>query len=355
VPDPFRHAQSLLSQLGNPGFAEASVDAALRKLRPRTPKPESVLLGKLAWEGKLTAVAYLVARGADSNHLSGFTDGADLVPPLANALTSTVARPSEKLQIVKTLLAAGADPNLAFACAHPRDDKKSFRSGTVLDYALAAVVAELRVGKQYDADSQRHARSMLQSYRQTLPLLLDAGATVNATAKSRLKKLVVAPTKHPAFRLAAWTKKALALALRQKGRRDAIHTLCEEYLANPAAIPHREWAKVVKTAIDQSPTFKQVSQATYGTSVSYTDDEGWLCQAWDSYLVLDLLFELLAQQPAFQNPSWSALVSHALEVRRKYDALDQTTEAVEALFSQPWARSHPDYKALRKLEKKTRG
>jgi hypothetical protein len=344
----------LLGQLGMNGVTEKSADKALRGFALNKPSSDGLLLiAEMAQEGYPRAIAYLLAKGADPNRASGRWEKA---PALAHAITNNRSSARTKRQMVELLLAAdGIDVDAKVTVKpHPRDGKDPFRSGTTLDWALHQAMQELQVGKAYDADSQRHARGQLASYRETLPLLVAAGAIVSPTAKKRLAKLGVDAAKPSPTPKKDWAKKARAmLTKKQLQKRDAVFQICD-WLSTPSAVADREWSGIVEAIIDASPTFESVAEKVYGKAVSFEDDEGHLCQGWEQYVLLDLVFELLTKEATLESPAWSKLVERALCTRRKCHASDYTETALEELFAASWVKRHRDSKKLRAIEKKTR-
>jgi hypothetical protein len=347
-------ARMLLGQLGMNGVTEKSADKALRGFAWNKPSSDGLLLiAEMAQEGYPRAIAYLLAKGADPNRASGRWEKA---PTLAHAITNNRSSARVKMQMVELLLAQeGIDLDAKVTVKpHPRDGKDAFRSGTSLDWALHQAMQELKVGKAYDADSQRHARGQLASYRETIPRLIAAGATVSATAKKRIAKLGIDAAQPSPASKKDWAKKARAmLAKKQLEKRDAVFQICE-WLSSPSAVADEEWSAIVGAIIAASPTFESVAEKVYGEAVSFEDDEGHLCQGWDEYVLLDLVFELLAKEATLTNKSWSKLVESALRARRKCHATDYTNEALEELFASTWVKRHRDFAKLRAIEKKTR-
>jgi hypothetical protein len=325
----FDERRDLLSRMPD----ERTVDRALRGARlDALDRDGRFFLGEMAWEGASKAVAYLLKRGADVDRRGGlYLRGT----ALGHAMAGTASSPKAKVQVVKILLAAGADPSA----------KTGSPAGTVLDYALAQAAAQAAVGKDYDADSQRHAKSMLQGYRETIPLVIAAGGTMSEASRRLLAKLV------PKAEVVKPFDPKKARALLRKADRDAVYDLCG-LLAAPTAVGHSDWAAMVKGAIDAGRPFRDVAKEVYGKPVSFLDDEGWLCQGWDNYVVLDLVFELLAQEGAIRHPKWADLVAHGLEQRRRFDATSFTEDAVAELLAK--AKTHPAQRRLKALEKKTR-
>lgn len=347
----FHDAGMLLGQLGKNGITEKTADQKLRGFPWNKVGPDGVLLiAQMAWEGYPRAVAYVLAKGADPNRTSGFLNG----PTLAYAVTNNRSPARVKLEMVQTLLDhEGIDVDAKVTRApHPRDTKDAFRTGTTLEYALDQATRELKIGKTFDADSQRSARSQLQSYRQTIPLLVAAGAAVSASAERRMKKLGVEAAAPATTK--GWAKKARAvLAKKTFEKRDDVFELCE-VLENRRAIVDPAWNDIVQAIIDASPAFEAVAKKVYGRAVSFEDDEGWLCQGWESYVLLDLVFELLAKEATLANGKWSRLVEHALRARVRCHAADITEAAVDALLACAWVKKHRDFSKLRALEKATR-
>lgn len=358
----FHDACTLLGQLGMNGVTEKTADQKLRGFGWNKPSADGVtILSEMAWEGYPRALKYLLSKGADPNVTSGRWEKA---PALGHALTNNRSSARVKVEMVEILLAAeGIDLETKVTVPkHPRDAKGAFRSGTSLEYALARAMDELKVGKAYDADSQRHARSQLDAYRKTIPLVVAAGATVSDTSKKQLKKLGVdakekeKEKEKPKAAAKGWAKKARAL-LAKKGfeKRDDVFRLCDEVLSTPGAIADKEWPGVVEAIIAASPAFEDVAEEVYdGERVSFEDDEGWLCQGWDNYVTLDLVFELLAKEATLSSPKWSGLVEKAFRAREKAHAIDYTESAIEELFAAKHVKAHRDFKKLQALEKKTR-
>lgn len=345
----FHELCSRLSLLGmTDGPNERALDRALRGITLDAIGPDGrPLLAEMSWQGAVYAVAYLLKKGADVNRLGARHPRG---PALAVAMASTCSPRRAKAEIVKLLLAAGADPNAKIVAAPGTDGTGAFRSGTVLDYALAQAAAEMRVGREYDADSQRHAKEMVQSFRETIPLVIAAGGTMSAASERNLKKLGPRPSSARSRPLDL--KKARSLV--RKGDRDSVADLCERHLATAAAVAHPQWSAIVKAVIDGGRTFREVANEVYGKEVSFIEDEGWLSQGWERYVLLDLVFELLAKEETLRHPEWAALLGYGLGQRRTFDATSHTRSALEELFSRPWVRKHPALRRLRSLEKKTR-
>jgi len=292
-----------------------------------------LLITDMAWEGCAKSVDYLLKHGADPNKVGApYVQG----PALAYAVDGTSTTATVKVAVVKRLLAGGADPNPNVGA-----------EGTLLDHMVAKAVEAAKPYKNYTADTQRHYKMMLKGYLATIPLLIAAGGTMSDESQKRLKKLLPQTAKSKPF------DPTKARALLKKADRDAIYKLCETHLATVEAVAHPEWSALVTAAIDAGRSFRSVAKEIYGKEVSLADDEGWLCQSWENYVTLDVVFELLANESVIRHPKWSDLMTYALERRGAQDATNYTGDALDELFAKSWVRKHPHFKTLRALEKKT--
>ncbi|AZZ92924.1 hypothetical protein EUZ85_20205 [Hahella sp. KA22] len=89
---------------------------------------------------------------------------------------------------------------------------------------------------------------------------------------------------------------------------------CSEILAHPDAIAHPRWPELVEAAINASRDFEDVAEEIYGERISIADDEGWLCQGFDSYSTTYSVAELLGVKAARAHPQWFSLVLKLIEM-----------------------------------------
>jgi len=319
----------MLEQHAYGRVTKAQLDRAFRgvNLDRIFPGGDGRMLPNVVFDGNEPATAYLLERGAKPN-LEGRYGG----NALQHALESTVANRATKVRLVKLLLDAGAKPEAAVAHAieRARDEKKTAGSSA------------------FDGDSRRHAKQMLASYLETLPIVLARCAEISPALRKKVASLGVKAASAP--------KKLDVAKVRAKikrGDRTNVYEACEA-LGTEAAVAHPDWLALVKSMVDASRTFEDVAKETYGERVSFEDDEGSLAQGWDEWVLIDLVLEMLAKEPSVAHPKWASAVEHALRARRKFHATDYCEDAVAALLSAKHVRAHASYKALCALEKKTR-
>ncbi|MDF2192870.1 ankyrin repeat domain-containing protein [Paraflavitalea sp. CAU 1676] len=122
-------------------------------------------------------------------------------------------------------------------------------------------------------------------------------------------------------------------------------------LGHPNALKHNDWVKAMETIIDAQPCFEDVAEEVYGTRVSQTDDEGWLCQSWDSgnYSNIEALLSVLKKKDAVNHPAWFGLMKKLID---DYDEYDSDLTAIEDFLNEKTVSSHQQQPALvKKLEK----
>ena len=349
----FHDIRSLLDRIKQPDVRK-QVDAKLRGVKlDKLADDGRKLLHYACGEGNLDAVRYLLEKGANPNAVS--TWGAVHGPPLLDAMRCHFVAMKFPLEIVRTLLAAGADVNAKLVVdKEVRDLENGFKGGTLFDFVVADALHYQKEAKSkdYDADSSRYMKRMAQQYLEIIPLLRDAGATVSPAATKALAKLGL--DGKPAAKTrpldAKWITKARAKL--KKGTRSEAYEVCESFLSHPDSVAHAEWPVLVDEIIGLSKTFEEVAEEVYGARVSFVDDEGWLAQGWDSYVILDVVLELLGKQSTLANKQWEKLVRRVLELRPTYHAVDYVP--VDEFFAEPWVRAHPAYKQLVAFEKQTR-
>jgi hypothetical protein len=312
------------------GFAtEKELAAAIGRFDLDEDEDGHRLLHDACMNGREKAVDYLLRNGADPS-LDGCYGG----NALAHAMTTSIPKAAVKKRLVERLLAAGVAVDDAA--------KREIDEAVVAKKGLA--------DRSYDNDSRRHFKSQLASFLETIPLLLAKNPKLDAATKRKLATLKV-PAAKPAARFNA--KRVRKLLVKGKADRDSVGDACE-LLAEPSAIADSEWASLVGAAIAASRSFAEVAEEVYGEPIAFADDEGSLAQGWEEYVVLDLIFELLAREAAAACPAWRELVAAALRARPVYDATDIAEDAVAELFAQPWVKRHAAVGELKKLEKATR-
>lgn len=334
MPKSWYDLTSKLSCFGDKaGPTEAALDDFLKGVDLNQASSDNrLLITQMAWDGRADSVDYLLKRGADPNKVSTpYANG----PALAHAVEGSSTKPAVKVEVVKRLLAGGANPNAPVGAGM-----------TLLDVLVSKAVDAANPRENHSAKSRRYYKMMLQGYLATIPLLVAAGGTMSDTSKISLEELLLPPMATP-FDLHE------VRALIEKADRDAIYQLCETHLATAEAIAHPEWSTLVTAAIDAGPSFRSVAKEVYGKEVTLTDDEGWLCQSWDNYVTLDVIFEMLANEIVVRHPQWSELMAYALQCREAHDATSYTADALDELFAKSWVGQHPDYKKLRALEQET--
>jgi hypothetical protein len=280
------------------------------------------LLLKLAWSGNVPAVACLLRHKADPNLTGGpyIADGA----ALRYAIESTDASAAQKTEIVRLLLAAGADPN-----------RGAIAGETLLDHLSRRAANAARPRENFDTDTRRSYARMLRGYLAVVSLLAAAGGTMGEPARKRLLALSRQPKRTGRF------EPSKVRALIARADRASMHTACAKLLAMPGAAAHPEWAVLVRAAIDAGRSFSSVAAEVYGKAMTMAEDEGWLCQSWEDYIILDLVFALLSGPESVGHPQWRELTAHALAQRRAQDAVAHTQESVDELFATDCVRAHP--------------
>ena len=348
----FHDIRSLLERVDQPGVRK-QLDAKSRTVKlDKLADDGRKLLHLMCGDGKLEAVRYLLEKGANPNAVS--TWGAIHGPPLLDAVRCHHVAMKFPLEIVRALLAAGADVDAKLAVdKQVRGLENGFKGGTLFDFVVADALHYQKEAKRkgYDADSSRYMKRMAQQYLEVIPLLRDAGASVSPAATTGLAKLGLAG--RPAAKAkpldAKWIAKARAKL--KKGTRTAAD-VCEAFLSHPDAVAHAEWPALVEEVIGLSKTFEDVAEDVYGERVSFVDDEGWLAQGWDNYVILDVVLELLGKEATLANKQWEKLVRRVFELRPTYYAVNYVP--VDEFFAQPWVRKHPSYKQLVAFERATR-
>jgi hypothetical protein len=237
---------------------------------------------------------------------------------------------------------------IRFVCTHPRllkffdvrEMPKSFIHPDV-DAALASFVAG-------EAEAELNAR--------TAELEAESRELEARSAALEREYKNPAPLKLPKIGAAGWTaavKKKIGPILENRG---AIRRVCQEVLAEPRAIVHKDWPQLVKAVVDASTTFGDVSEKMYGERLKISqidDDEGDALEyvADEHLYTWDWVLDVLATPSAQAHAKWVELVEYLAEAKRK--AVGYITYAPDELQAfLDAAAAHPKFPQARRALRK---
>lgn len=122
-------------------------------------------------------------------------------------------------------------------------------------------------------------------------------------------------------------------------------------MSHPNALKHIDWTKAMEVLIDAQPCFEEVAEEIYGTRVSQTDDEGWLCQGWGNgeYSNIEAIISALKKKDAVQHPAWFTLVKKIIDEHDQYDC---DLHAIEDFLNEEVVRPHQQHAELKRMLKK---
>lgn len=119
-------------------------------------------------------------------------------------------------------------------------------------------------------------------------------------------------------------------------------------MGQPGALQRPDWATVMAFLIEEQPAFEEVAEDVYGSRVSQADDEGWLCQGWNSgnYSNISSLLGLLKKKPVTQHPAWFTIVKKLIDDHEQYDS---DLHAIRSFLANGAPKAHAQQPALMKL------
>ncbi|BDD05314.1 hypothetical protein [Aureibacter tunicatorum] len=350
VPLTYYEVKSLLEQLGN-GLDKEPLDLEGVDFNLIKEKGANIL-SKLAFEGALNALEYVLGKGADPNLYSSVYDYYK-GPALLFALQNNISKVGVKKKIVETLISYKADVKSVVEWLD--DETDSTASGSLIDYGMTLVRENIEVyeDEDYDAQSRKSSKEELIGLQSMLSVLKDYGADINDDMKeeylSFMKREFDSAKKHDPKELLRKGIKILDVDERVIQLPEAAKSVCFGIMENESFMPSAEWADLFERLVKCSLTFEEVSEEVYGEVVAFVDDEGDLCQGWDYYNWFSELVELLMHEEAIKNPKWMSLLSLVVDEEAKYNS--EIDFEFEELIALPHVQNHKSYEQIKKIVK----
>jgi hypothetical protein len=308
------------------------------------------MLAQLAFNGELEAIKYILKKGADPNAESKtyhYRSG----PALLYALQNNSSKPETKIDIVKTLIDAGADVN---SVVNWIDNNKKAYKDNLMAFGLHEYKQTLEVyfGNGYvaDATEKKFVRQQIKGLQGMLSVMNELGAQIPASYQTTYDELMNHDTEQsnkttsPKEMYQAILKK-LKVKNPTEDFIELAKEVCIEEMTDPEFVKTKEWGKLVKHMVDISPKYNDVAMEVYGEVPE--DDGGGLIDSWgDSYSWYPELTEAVCCEIASENPKWEKLLLYVLDNTEKYCSGGWTYDILCEFNEEEWFIEHPDYKKL---------
>lgn len=320
-----------------------------------TGQPYYVPLSEAARAGQLAVVTALLEAGASVGQINYRNE------------TALILADNDQPEIVRVLLAAGADPNhvgcfgSALAYTTRRDVALALLdAGARLDVVDAFgddVVTRLCPPQAIDSADEA-ARSVLAAIEphaegEYAERIRAALATMRRNADTISRKQAEDRARYVALGTAAAVNEpGWVAAVEAALDLETAQSLCQWSLSTPAAVAHPAWPDLVRRVVAQSRTYADMTEDAYGEALGLDQldyDEGPVLDFYaDEHLyTFDWVLLLLATRPAFEHPQWADLV---IDVCQAKDAaigyMSFGDDEISALLANPAAKSHPRYPEL---------
>jgi hypothetical protein len=318
-----------------------------------TGQPYYVPLSEAARAGQLAVVTALLQAGAAVDQIN-----------YRNETALILAGGDDRLEIVRVLLAAGADANhvgcfgSALAYTTSRDVALALLEAgarlDVVDEFGDDVVTRLCPRQALDSadEAARSVLTAVEPYAEGghAQRIRSALATMSRNADTKARKQAKERARYVELGAAATVNEpGWAAAVEAALSLESAQSLCQWSLSTPAAVAHPAWPDLVRRVIAQSWTYARITEDTYGVALTLDEmeeDEGSALDFYaDEHLyTFDWVLLLLGTSPALEHPQWADLV---IDVCQAKDAavsyMNFADEEISALLATPTAKSHPRY------------
>lgn len=342
----FYDIETLLTQLDSSKIKE-EVDKQLAGIDFDTLRDDDeLILAKMAFQGETNAVKYLLEKGANPN-LESSTYHYYKGPAILYALQNNRSKTNTKVAVLKMLIDHGSDINVQVQWFD--EEKNDTVTGNYVEYGLSLAMDNLRNLKDSEyAETRKSARTQIEGLQAMLGLIKEASINLKKETAQKLHEFLKVQTKIPQ-RIDAkeFYKKAmdeLVVENRIHDLPEAAKKVCYDYLENESFMLTKEWASLIRHLVDISLTFEEVSEVVYDEAVSFLDDEGWLCQGWESYNWFSELVEVLSNEHASKNPEWADLMILIINESEEFDA--SVEWEIQELLEEPWVKAHPSFQKI---------
>ena len=334
--------QTIITTIVN-GYDISELEAKTKGFNYNNFVDGETLIARLAFEGELETMEYILSKGADPNIVSKtlpFCSG----PALLYALQNNNSKPERKAAIVKALINAGANVNARVDWID--NDKKKYKENlTAFGLHDYMDLLGYYFKEDSDASDRRYGQNQIKGLQGMLRVMKDAGAEVPAGWEESYQKLMEHKTKRQQNMVSA---KAMYDTILQKLQVDnpiynlpqIAQSVCIEEMTDPEFIKSPEWADLVKYLVDHSLLYENVCMEIYGEVPD--DDGGGVFDSWgESFSWYTELMEVLCSEKASENPNWESVFEYALNNAKTYNAW--IVDVLDDLLSEDWFIEHPIY------------
>src|SRR5690606_18472759 len=221
--------------------------------------------------------------------------------------------------------------------------------GNYIEYGLNLAMDNLHNMRNSEyTETRKSARTQIEGLQAMLDIIKEASINLNIETAQKLDEFLKVQTKtHQRINAKEFYKKAMDELVVENSIHDlpeAAKKVCYEYLEDERFMLTKEWVALIRHLVDISLTFEEVSEVVYDEAVSFLDDEGWLCQGWESYNWFSELVEVLSNEHASKNPEWADLMILIINESEEFDA--SVEWEIQELLEEPWVKAHPSFQKI---------